>query len=344
MFLTREEESILAGEQGPGRRRAMELLVAVGKIYGAEKLVPITSAHLSGVSYKTIGEGGIDFLKEMSLDCRTSVKTTLNPSGMDSLRWEEMHVAESFASKQLEIIECYSKLGVITTCSCTPYLSVNVPAKGDTIAWAESSALSFANSAIGARTNREGGPSALAASIIGKTPLYGLHLDANRVPTVVIEAEMKEDLLDYALLGQAIGSKVGGAVPYIRGIRPGTDQLKMMAAAMAAAGSVAMFHVEGVTPDSGRQETKGLEVIKVDAKELLSIKDKISSGKDPDLIALGCPHLSDNEVRHLASWSRAGRRPRTSTSGSAPQGRSSPGATMRSGSWNGSGRWSATPV
>ena len=102
MFLTREEESILAGEQGQGRRRAMELLVAVGRDYRAEKLVPITSAHLSGVSYKTIGEGGIDFLKEMSQDSKVSVRTTLNPSGMDSYRWKEMHVAEKFARKQLE--------------------------------------------------------------------------------------------------------------------------------------------------------------------------------------------------------------------------------------------------
>ena len=264
-------------------------------------LVPITSAHLSGVSYKTIGDGGIDFLKEMSQDCKTSVKTTLNPSGMDSVRWEEMRVPQEFARKQLEIIECYANLGVETTCSCTPYLSSNVPRKGDTIAWAESSALSYANSVIGARTNREGGPGALAASIIGKTPLYGLHLDHNRVPTVVIEAEMKEDLMDYALLGQAIGSQIGGAVPYIRGVRPGTDQLKMMAAAMAAAGSVALFHVEGITPDSERQDLKGLEVIKVDERELISIKDRISTGKDPDLIAIGCPHLSENEMHHLSS-------------------------------------------
>jgi predicted aconitase len=301
MFLTKEEESALAGEQGHGRRRAMELLVAVGKIYGAERLVPISSAHLSGVSYKTIGEGGIDFLKEMSQDCKVTVNTTLNPSGMDSERWKEMHITEEFAQKQLEIIKYYGKLGVETTCSCTPYLHSNVPRKGDTIAWAESSALSYANSVIGARTNREGGPSALAASIIGKTPRYGLHLDPNRRPTVVIEAEMKEDLLDFALLGQAIGSKVGGAIPFIRGVRPGTDQLKMMAAAMAAAGSVAMFHVEDVTPDSRLQELKGLEVIKIDERELSVFKDKVSSGKDPDLIALGCPHLSENEVRHLAA-------------------------------------------
>ncbi len=301
MYLTREEESILAGEQGNGRRRAMELLVAVGKIYGADKLVPIKSAHLSGVSYKTIGEGGIDFLQEMSQDSNVSVITTLNPSGMDSERWKEMHVSEEFARKQLEIIECYGKLGVKTTCSCTPYLSINAPGKGDTIAWAESSALSYANSVLGARTNREGGPGALAASIIGKTPLYGLHLDANRVPTVVIEAEMKEDLLDYSLLGHAIGTRIGGAVPFIRGVRPGSDKLKMMAAAMAASGSVALFHVEGITPDADRQATNGLEVIKIDEKELRSFKDKVSSGKDPDLIALGCPHLSEDEVRHLAN-------------------------------------------
>ncbi len=301
MFLTREEESILAGEQGNGRRRAMELLVAVGKIYGAEKLVPITSAHLSGVSYKTIGEGGIDFLREMSQDCKVSVKTTLNPSGMDSERWREMHVPEEFAQKQLEIIDRYGQLGVDTTCSCTPYLHSNVPNNGDTIAWAESSALSYANSVIGARTNREGGPGALAASIIGKTPLYGLHLDPNRRPTVVIEAEMGEGLLDYALLGQVIGSRIGGAVPFIKGIRPGTDQLKMMAAAMAASGSVALFHVDGVTPDSHVQELKGLETIQVDERELRTAKDKVTSGKDPDLIALGCPHLSEKEVRHLAS-------------------------------------------
>ncbi|HEY3419894.1 MAG TPA: aconitase X catalytic domain-containing protein [Methanomassiliicoccales archaeon] len=301
MFLTKEEESILAGEQGNGRRRAMELLVAVGKVYGAERLVPITSAHLSGVSYKTIGEGGIDFLKEMSQDCKVTVRTTLNPSGMDSERWKEMHVSEEFARKQLDIIECYGRLGVQTTCSCTPYLSINVPNRGDTIAWAESSALSYANSVLGARTNREGGPGALAASIIGKTPLYGLHLDVNRVPTVVIEAEMREDLLDYALLGHAIGSKIGGAVPFIRGVRPGTDQLKIMAAAMAAAGSVAMFHVDRVTPDSASQDLKGLEVIRIDSKELRTLKDKVTSGKEPDLIALGCPHLSENEVRHLAS-------------------------------------------
>ncbi len=130
MYLTAEEEKILSGEQGPGPQRAMELLVALGRIYDADRLVPISSAHLSGVSYKTIGEGGIDFLKEMSKDTKVRVPTTLNPMGMDAERWKEMRVPERFSDRQLEIMRCYSSLGVRTTCSCTPYLGENVPRKG----------------------------------------------------------------------------------------------------------------------------------------------------------------------------------------------------------------------
>ncbi|HPP45186.1 MAG TPA: aconitase X, partial [Methanomassiliicoccaceae archaeon] len=157
MHLDRDEEAILAGEKGEGGRRAMELLVALGDIYGAERLVPIASAHLSGVSYKTIGEGGIGLLEEMAADARVCVPTTLNPAGMDRERWKEMGISPRFADRQEHIIRCYEKLGVISDCSCTPYLGTNMPRRGQHIAWAESNALSFANSVIGARTNREGG-------------------------------------------------------------------------------------------------------------------------------------------------------------------------------------------
>jgi predicted aconitase len=273
MHLTKDEEATLAGEHGPGRQRAMELLVALGKVYRAEKLTPIRSAHLSGVSYKTIGEGGLEFLEEMSQDCTVSVQTTLNPMGMDAKRWREMGVSEKFASRQLKIIESYRKMGVKANCTCTPYLVGNAPAKGDTIAWAESSALSFANSILGARTNREGGPGALAAAILGKTPEYGLHLNENRRAT---------------------------AIPYFRGIRPDTNQAKIMAAAMASAGSVALFHIEGRTPESNVQDLKGVEKVHIDAKDLLRAKESLSSGKEPDLIALGCPHLSETELKTIA--------------------------------------------
>ncbi len=299
MLLTRDEESVLAGEKGEGLRTAMELLVALGDIYDAEELVPISSAHLSGVSYKTIGEGGIEFLERLSKDAKVCVPTTLNPAGMDRQKWKEMGISPRFADRQLHIIDQYERLGVNTDCSCTPYLGTNIPQKGQTLAWAESNALSFANSVIGARTNREGGPGALAAAIVGKTPRYGLHLDENRAPAIIVSVEL--DKVDYSLLGQAVGSAVGGRVPYFRGIRPTVDQLKTLAAAMAAAGSVALFHVEGVTPEAGIHDLKGLDRLTVGKREVEAARNKFETGKDPELIALGCPHLSVEEIRDLAS-------------------------------------------
>lgn len=301
MFLTREEEAILDGEKGEGSRKAMELLVALGKIYDAERLIPISSAHLSGVSYKTIGDGGIDFLQEMAQDAKVSVRTTLNPAGMDLERWREMRIEAGFASKQREIIGLYGRMGVDTNCTCTPYITGNTPQAGEPIAWAESSALSYANSVLDARTNREGGPGALAAAILGKTPLYGLHLDENRKPTVVIEADVDDEITDYSLLGHAVGLKVGAAVPYFRNVRPDVNGLKTMAAAMAASGSVAKFHVEGVTPGSGSQDLKRLERVAIGRREIEDAKEALNTGKDPDLIALGCPHLSQMEMKLLAS-------------------------------------------
>ena len=264
MDLTREEESILNGEQGEGRQKAMELVTALGKIYGAEDLIDITSAHLSGASYKTIGDGGLKYLEDMVAGgAKVSVPSTLNPVGMDRTRWKEMHITEHFAEKQLRIIELYGSMGIKTTCSCTPYIGPNVPTLGDHVAWAESSALSFVNSFIGARTNREGGPGALAAAILGKTANYGLHLDENRKPTVVIDADIDGSIFSYSLLGQAVGMAIGSGVPYFRGISPEVEEAKTLSAAMAASGSVALYHAEGVTPEAGNYDVSGLEVIHI---------------------------------------------------------------------------------
>ena len=149
MYLSREEQAILDGEMGGGAQKAMELVTALGKVYGADGLVDITSAHLSGASYKTIGEGGLRYLSDMAEGgAKVAVRATLNPVGMDRERWREMHIPESFAAKQNEIVRLYGRMGVDTVCTCTPYLGANVPALGDHVAWAESSALSFVNSKV----------------------------------------------------------------------------------------------------------------------------------------------------------------------------------------------------
>jgi len=303
MYLTRDEQAVLDGEQGTGAQKAMELVTALGKIYGADGLVDITSAHLSGASYKTIGDGGLKYLEDLAAGgAQVAVSATLNPVGMDRERWREMHITPEFAAKQLRIIDLYSQMGVHPTCSCTPYLGDNVPAMGDHVAWAESSALSFVNSYIGARTNREGGPGALAAAILGKTANYGLHLDQNRQPTVVIEAEgMGDSVFDYSLLGQAVGTVVGGGVPYFRGINPTVEDAKTLSAAMAAAGSVALWHAEGCTPEAGTCRTAGLETVRIGPAERQKAKEQLNTTDDPQLIAIGCPHLSPKEMRDIAA-------------------------------------------
>lgn len=302
MYLTDEEQAILDGEKGESVQKAMELVVALGKIYGADGLVDITSAHLSGASYKTIGDGGLKYLEDMvNGGSKVSVPSTLNPIGMDRERWAEMHISEDFAVKQNRIVDLYGKMGIKTTCSCTPYVGVNVPNFGDHVAWAESSALSFVNSMIGARTNREGGPGALAAAILGKTANYGLHKEENRAPTVVIEAEIEDTLFNHSLLGQAVGMRIGNGIPYYRGIKPGLEEGKTMAAAMAASGSVAMFHVEGVTPEASKYDISELEVIHIGEKELKDAYDHLNVTDDIQLIALGCPHLTEKEIHEIAS-------------------------------------------
>ena len=301
MQLTDSEQAILDGESGEGAQKAMELVVALGKIYNADGLVDITSAHLSGASYKTIGDGGLKYLEDMVKGgAKVSVKSTLNPIGMDRERWAEMHISEEFARKQNRIVDLYGQMGIMTTCSCTPYTGANLPKFGDHVAWAESSALSFVNSMVGARTNREGGPGALAAAILGKTANYGLHKDENRRPTVVIEADIGDSLFEHSLLGQAVGMRVGGGIPYYRGIRPGIEEGKTMAAAMAAAGAVAMFHVEGVTPEASRYDVSDLEVIHIGKEELKDAYEKINTVDDVQLIALGCPHLTEREIHEIA--------------------------------------------
>ncbi len=305
MDLTKAEEAILNGEQGEGRQKAMELVTALGKIYGAESLIDITSAHLSGASYKTIGDGGLKYLEDMvSGGAKVSVPSTLNPVGMDRERWKEMHISEHFAGKQLRIIDLYGRMGIRTTCSCTPYTGANVPRFGDHVAWAESSALSFVNSYIGARTNREGGPGALAAAILGKTANYGLHLDENRKPTAVIDADIDGSVFSHSLLGQAYGMLKGKGVPYFRGIKPGIEEAKALSAAMAASGSVALYHVEGTTPEAGRFDVSELEAIPIGKKELEDAYSKLNVADDIELIAIGCPHLTEKEMHDIASFLR----------------------------------------
>lgn len=298
MILDKDDERILAGEQGETRQKMLELLVALGKVFGAERLVPIRSAQVSGASYKTIGEYGLQWLN--TLDAKAVVPAVLNPIGMPRERWQEMGVDPDFAKKQQAVVAAYARLGIALECTCTPYY-LRETSYGDHLAWSESSAVSYANSVIGARTNREGGPGALAAALIGKTPCYGFHLAEHRKPQVVIAVNADTaawGIADYGALGYHAGKLVGNRIPYFTGIRPERDQLKALGAAMAATGAVALYHVEGVTPEArkNRYEVKGLEAIPVEGAEIRKLFREI----DVEAVALGCPHCSPEELAYIA--------------------------------------------
>jgi hypothetical protein len=303
MYLTKKEEAMLNGENGEVAQRSLRLLVRLGEIYGADRMIPVGSVQVAGVSYKSVGDPGLDFLEDIAAKgAKVKVLTYLNPAGMDMENWKEIGFPEDFARNQIRIMEAFRKMGIVVTATCTPYLAGNLPRFRENIAWSESSAVSFSNSVIGARTNREGGPSALAAAICGVTPNYGLHLDENRKPDMVIEVDTDLDFAaDYGALGYHVGKLVKNKNPYFKGLKnPNTDQLKALGAAMAASGAVALYHAEGLTPEARDFDVSGLEKIPVGRKDLEATFEKLNTGEEPDIVILGCPHASLREISALA--------------------------------------------
>ncbi len=298
MYLTKEEEKALDGEHGEALSLAMRVLCSLGDFFEAERLIPIQSAHISGVSYKTGGEALLTTLKKFSsLGSRALVPATLNPGGVDLEMWREMGVEEKFFEKQKEIISLYTEMGILATCSCTPYEAGNIPARGTHVSFAESSAITFTNSYLNARTNRESGLSALASAITGKTPLYGLHLDENRFPTVKVRVTVAlESSTHYGALGYLIGKSFSDAIPLIQ-----SDQslplveAKHLSSAAAASGAVALYYW-----GEKAEATKDLEKIEVDKREINQVFESFSLTREPGIVMLGCPHYSIYELKRVA--------------------------------------------
>jgi predicted aconitase len=299
MHLTRTQERLLT-EGNPAERKAMRILVTLGEMAHAEDLVPISSAHVSGASYQMIGDAGLRFLDDFARYARVRVPTSVNPLGTDLTQWRELGIPEDFARKQRRIARAYGKMGVRPTYSCTPYLLGMRPRRGDHLAWAESNAVCFANSVCGARTNREGGPSALAAAVVGATPNCGLHLAAARRPTVEIDVRAKVRGFGFSLLGLLVGSETGDGVPYLRGVRPTEDDLKWLGAAAASSGGVGLIHVAGVTPEAARVKTRGLRKVRVTSQDLRAVQREYTTGSRAELLGLGSPQLSADELAEVA--------------------------------------------
>ena len=290
MELAGDEEKALEGNSGEALATAYRILVAIGEATGAKKLVPVKWAHISGVNYNTIGDGGMRFLEKFSASAKFAIKTTINPMGYDRCKPED--IPQSFQERQENIASSYERMGAKPSFTCTPYEVFELPQKGTVVSFAESNAAVFSNSLLGLKTNKESALSALASSVTGKTPLSDLRLEEARSPKISIDTDFDfRTELDYGLLGYFAGKSVKDSCVALNSIsKLDTIQAKALCAAIGTSGSCGMFTFGG----------KSKEKILFGKKEAQSVMDELSTADDADIITLGSPQLGINELGLLA--------------------------------------------
>lgn len=303
------EEEILQGKEGEAKQLAMQIMTKIADSLGAEELVEVVSVQAMA-HFGSLHIAGRDWLEKLAcMGGKCCVPTTQDPASIPFETWEEMGYDPEYAENQMRLRDAIIKLEEFPAWSCTPYNQGSVPRYGQNVAWAESSAVSYANSVLGARTNRTPAGLAVCAALTGRAPRFGLYLPENRRAQikVVIEAEHLSDL-DYNTIGIILGKQVGSKIPAIYGIPESVtnDNLKYLGASAASSGSVALYHVIGVTPEAidrdpfdGRKP-EGEIII---TRQMLDDTAASLSTKTPgeiDLIVTGCPHSSASEVLHIS--------------------------------------------
>jgi predicted aconitase len=303
----------LNGDRGPAASLAMSILVRMAGVYGADALMDISQAHIDSTIY--LGDATLEFAEHLaSLGARVAVPTSLNVSGVDECGWQEWAVTPEWAAKAARQMLAYKTMGAVAMWTCAPYQTHMRPVFGQQIAWGESNAIAFANSVIGARTERYPDLLDICCAITGRVPAIGLHLTENRAGqmrlrlTGVPPALQRDDQF-FAVLGHLVGKLAEDLIPVIDGIvvAPPEDHLKAFAAAAASSGRVALFHMVGVTPEAptldaafhGRQPAQTIDITVADlraARRELTTAD----GRELDMVILGSPHFSLAEFRTLA--------------------------------------------
>ena len=309
MQLNDEEKAMLAGDFGPAVKWAMEHQLQVGRMFDAEDMVSVSQAHMMA-DPESLGEAGVAFTEKLAEnDTRVRIPMITDPRGVDLKCYEPIGQTEIMAKLERRFIAACKKMGITMTNTCINYQTIMPPVFGDHVAFGDTGVVIYSNSVCGARSNFEGGPSALAAGLTGRTPRYGLHLDKNRRSTKRYQvAEEPHDLMDWGVLGATIGRMAGSywEVPVIEGIEkiPSSDQLKHFGAAMASYGSVPLFHIVGITPEChniGDVGGLGLEIKKVTNEATHNLKQPFTAlGDSVDVVVFAAPQLSIIEMSELA--------------------------------------------
>ena len=317
--LTEKDSQMLNGEHGEAARLAMSILVRMAEVYGAAEMMDVTQAHIDGCGLLSVAS--LEFAETLAaMGGRVSIPTTLNMVPLDLQNWRQFRVPKDFAAKAIRLAKAYTDMGCIPTWTCAPYQGYLTPRFGQQIAWAESNAIVYANSVLGARTNRYGDFMDICAAITGRIPKHGLHLKHNRkgqllLRLVDIESAVLQDDTFYPVLGHLLGHLAQDKIPVIEGLPAGAtdDQLKALGAAAASSGAVALFHAIGVTPEANTLEEAFQgdapeRIIDIHLSDLLAARADLSTAEEQarlDLIVLGCPHFSFAEFKQLAELIQA---------------------------------------
>ena len=313
MKLAHKEEALLDGKQGPGAQKAMEILVAYGDACGAERMVPITSCHMAG-NYSVLMDEGVEWLEELAQGgTKVSVFTTKNPEQFDFEDADELKVPMFYQNVQKRIDRVLRALGLTLTYSCHHYLVGNVPRFGDHIAWASSGSQVYANSVIGARSNRDGDNVVLAAAIAGVIPEWGLHLTENRKGQVLIDTSRLNfssmTTADFQALGWYLGKIVGDKTPVFANLPSDLpiQDIKGVLYSLTVTGSVGLVHLVGITPEAKTVEAafggdvNPMSTIVPEPENIEKAYAEISSSpeKKVDLVIFGCPQCTIQEVQEI---------------------------------------------
>ena len=311
--LSTKDHDLLRGDYGPAAKMAMSIVVRMAEVAGAAELLDIAGAHIDSTVY--IGEAGLEFAERLAgLGAKVWVPTTLNVSGLDEQHWREWAVPNDWARQAHRQMVAYQSMGTIPTWTCAPYQTEMRPAFGQQIAWGESNAIAFANSVIGARTERYPDLFDICCAITGRAPAIGLHLTKNRAGGLLfrlidIPPHLQSNDDFYPVLGNLIGKASLDKIPVIHGIivRPDEDQLKAFCAAAASSGGVAMFHMIGITPESPTLEQAfhgkaPVETIDITMDLLRESRRALTHTESTKLhmVVLGSPHFSLAEYKRLA--------------------------------------------
>ena len=313
LSLTAKDREMLRGDHGPATKMAMSILVRMAEIAGAKELLDISGAHIDSTVY--IGDAGLEFAERLAgLGAKVAVPTTLNVSGLDEHHWQEWAVPNDWARQAYRQMIAYQSMGTIPTWTCAPYQTEMKPSFGQQIAWGESNAIVFANSVLGARTERYPDLFDICCAITGRAPNIGLHRMENRAGELLLSIRGIPDLVQlsddfYPVLGNLIGKLARERIPVLDGqcIFPSEDQLKALGAAAASSGAVALFHMVGVTPEAPTREaafqghdpqesiTVTMDMLRESRRELTH-----TDREALDLVVLGSPHFSLAEFKLLA--------------------------------------------